>query len=61
LPPHDYGDFKVAYAFAFLCSVLVVLGGDRAAPKFLSAPLAEGDNRGVWEYLWFYIRVAGSL
>lgn len=60
-PPHEYGDFKVAYAFAFTCSVVVLLGGDRAAPKFLSTALAAGDNRVVWEYLWFYLRIALAL
>ncbi len=61
LQPSEYGDFKVAYAFAFICSVLVLLGGDRAAPKFLSTALVAGDNRGVWEYIWFYIRIALGL
>ena len=56
--PHEYGDFKVAYAFAFTCSVIVLLGGDRAAPKFLSTALVTGDNRVVWEYIWFYLRIA---
>ncbi len=58
LPTHEYGDYKVAYAFAITSSVLVLLGGDRAAPRFLSSCLAKDDNSGVWEYLWFYLRIA---
>ena len=54
LSPTGYGDFKVAYAFAFIASVVVVLGGDRAAPKFLSEALARAENGPVWEYLRFY-------
>ena len=61
LPAHEYGDYKIAYAFAVTSGVLVILGGDRAAPRFLSSHLAKGDNSGVWEYLWFYIRIVLSL
>jgi O-antigen/teichoic acid export membrane protein len=61
LGAHAYGDFKVAYAFAFLCSVFVVLGGDRAAPKYLAGPLSRGDNRVAWEYMWLFVRVAAVL
>ncbi len=61
LSAHEYGDYKVAYAFAALMSVLVLLGGDRVAPRILSAPLAQGDNRCVWEFLRFYLLIAAGL
>lgn len=61
LDSHEYGDYKVAHAFAVIAviaGVIVLLGGDRAAPKFLSGQLAESDSSGVWDYLWFYFRIA---
>lgn len=58
LSTKEYGDYKVAHAFAVIAGVIVLLGGDRAAPKFLSAQLAKSDNSGVLEYLWFYLRIA---
>ena len=61
LSSHEYGDYKVAYAFAAISSMLVLLGGDRLAPRLLSAPLAKGDNRPVWEFLRFYLLLAGLL
>ena len=61
LSPHDYGDFKVAWAFAIFCGPAVLLGGDRAASMFLAPSLERGEARRVWEYLRFYIRVALSL
>ena len=61
LSPHEYGDYKVAYAFAALASVMVLLGGDRVAPRILATPLAQGDNRPVWEYLRFYLLLACGL
>ncbi|WP_027856835.1 oligosaccharide flippase family protein [Marinobacterium jannaschii] len=61
LPSHEYGDYKVAYAFAAITSVLVLLGGDRVAPRFLSASLSRGDNRPVWEFLRFYLLIAAGL
>ncbi|MCE9687571.1 oligosaccharide flippase family protein [Shewanella sp. AS16] len=61
LPPHEYGDYKVAFAFAALTGVLVLLGGDRVAPRVLAAPLARGDNRSVWEFLRFYLWIAAGL
>lgn len=61
LPSHEYGDYKVALAFASITGVLVLLGGDRVAPRILSAPLERGDNRCVWEFLHFYLMIALSL
>lgn len=58
LSSHEYGDYKVAYAFAALASVLILLGGDRVAPRLLAASLARGDNRSVWAFLRFYLSVA---
>lgn len=54
LSAHDYGDFKVTLAFATLSSTLVLLGGDRAAPRVLSDPFERGDNSAAWEYFRFY-------
>ncbi len=61
LAPHEYGDYKVAYAFAALAGVLVLLGGDRVAPRILAMPLSRHDNRPVWEYLRFYLLLACGL
>jgi len=61
LHPVEYGDFKVAYGFASILGVAVLLGGDRAASRFLSAGLARGDNGPVREYLRFYGAVALGL
>lgn len=61
LHPVDYGDFKVAYGFATILGVAVLLGGDRAASRFLSASLACGDNGPVWEYIRFYGGIALGL
>lgn len=61
LTPHGYGDFKVAYAFAHLFGLAVLLGGDRAAPMVLSSCLERGQVRRVWEYLRFYLLVATGL
>ena len=61
LSSHEYGDYKVAYAFAAITSVLILLGGDRVAPRVLSGPLANGDNRGVWEFLRFYLWIGAAL
>jgi len=61
LSSHEYGDYKVAYAFAAITSVLVLLGGDRLAPRLLSPPLSQGDNRPVWEFLRFYMGLGLGL
>ena len=61
MPSHEYGDYKVAYAFAAITSILSLLGGDRVAPRILSGPLAQGDNRSVWEFLRFYLLVAAAV
>jgi O-antigen/teichoic acid export membrane protein len=61
LSSHDYGDYKVAHAFASLAGAMVLLGGDRAAPKALAGPLARGETASAWEYLWFYFRLALGL
>jgi len=58
LPTSEYGDYKVAYSFAFLLSVVVMLGGDRAALKYLSGPLSRNDSSGVWEFTRFYLLIS---
>lgn len=58
LTPHQYGDYKVAHAFVTLAGVVVLLGGDRVAPKLLSSPLVKGDTRVVWEFFRFYLGVS---
>ncbi|MCB1057434.1 MAG: oligosaccharide flippase family protein [Acidobacteria bacterium] len=61
LPPHEYGDFRVAAAFAAFFGVAVLLGGDRAAPKALAGPLERGETARAWEYLRFYFELALGL
>ncbi|MCB1036140.1 MAG: oligosaccharide flippase family protein [Acidobacteria bacterium] len=61
LTPHGYGDFKVAYAFAYFTGMAVLLGGDRAAPRVLAPCLDQGEGKRVWEYLRFYLGVALGL
>ena len=57
LPAHEYGDYKVAYAFALIAGTLVLLGGDRVAPRILSAPLSRGDNRLAGAFFKFYLLI----
>ncbi|MBZ0114668.1 MAG: oligosaccharide flippase family protein [Thermoanaerobaculia bacterium] len=61
LDPHQYGDFRVAWSFASLVAVLVLLGGDRAMPQALAGPFDRGEVSKVWEYLRFYFAVALAL
>lgn len=61
LPVHEYGDYKVAYAFVTLMSVLVLLGGDRLAPRILAHPIAERKNDVVMHYVALYLKLAFSL
>jgi len=61
LTPHDYGDYKVAFSFAFFLGMAVLLGGDRAAPMILSPAIEQGRPRKVWEYLRFYFMTAVLL
>lgn len=61
LTPHAYGDYKVAFSFAFFLGLAVLLGGDRAAPMVLSPAIEQGSPRKVWEYLRFYLRTAALL
>lgn len=61
LSTHEYGDYKVAHALVFLLGTLVLLGGDRAAPKALAGPLERGEMAQAWEYLRFYLRLALAL
>ncbi|MEM1180375.1 MAG: polysaccharide biosynthesis C-terminal domain-containing protein [Acidobacteriota bacterium] len=61
LDPHEYGDFRVAHAFASFAGVAVLLGGDRAAPMVMSGLFKQDDRAGVWEYLRFYLRLGTLL
>jgi O-antigen/teichoic acid export membrane protein len=61
LPPHEFGDYRVAREFAAFFSVAVLLGGDRAAPKALAGPLARGQFARAWEYIRFYLGLALGL
>ena len=54
LETHEFGDYRVGRAFAVFCGALVLLGGDRAAPRVLAKPLTEARFGVVWEYLRFY-------
>ncbi|MAD90840.1 MAG: hypothetical protein CMK64_14160 [Pseudoalteromonas sp.] len=58
LEAHQYGDYKVAYSITMLASVLVLLGGDRLAPRILSKHIANKDNSAVSAYLSCYIKRA---
>ena len=53
-----YGDYRVAYEFAIIAGVLVVFGGDRATPKFLSGDIEDSDCSGVWEYLRLFFGIS---
>lgn len=61
LPPHDYGDFKVAMVFVMFATIFVILGGNEAAPRFLSGWVRTSDRTGVWEYVRLYLLLAGGL
>jgi O-antigen/teichoic acid export membrane protein len=61
LDAHEYGDFRVAAAFAAFFGMGVLLGGDRAAPKALAGPLERGENAQAWEYLRFYFELSLAL
>jgi O-antigen/teichoic acid export membrane protein len=61
LEAHQYGDYKVAYSLTMLASVLVLLGGDRLAPRILSKYIADNDNSAVSSYLACYIKRAFAL
>lgn len=61
LTPHGYGDFRVAFAFAYFFGLAVLLGGDRAAPMVLAPCLERGELRKVGEYLRFYMGNALGL
>lgn len=54
LNAHEFGDYRFALAFSFFCATVVVLGGDRAAPRMLAAPLDQAKYGIAWEYLRFY-------
>ncbi|AZZ98225.1 hypothetical protein ELR70_14535 [Pseudoalteromonas sp. R3] len=61
LSAHEYGDYKVAYAYATICGVMVLLGGDRVAPKFLAKPLADNATSQVGGFVLFFCKIAVSL
>ncbi|MFC3030973.1 oligosaccharide flippase family protein [Pseudoalteromonas fenneropenaei] len=56
-----YGDYKVAYSFTTLASVLVLLGGDRLAPRILARPISEQQTQTVMAYLVFYLKYAAMI
>lgn len=61
LASEDYGDFKVAMSFLALSAVVVLLGGDRAAPRFLPPFLETDERSGVWDYVRTYLIVTLGL
>ncbi|MEM7124302.1 MAG: flippase [Pseudomonadota bacterium] len=61
LAAEDYGDFKVAMAFLNISALAVLLGGDRAAPRFLASWLESDDGNGVWEYARLYLLIMLGL
>ncbi|KDM91302.1 oligosaccharide flippase family protein [Photobacterium galatheae] len=58
LPAHQYGDYKVAYAFATLSGVIILLGGDRIAPRILATAIVEQNRGYVLSFLRFYLGIA---
>ncbi|WP_160296977.1 oligosaccharide flippase family protein [Photobacterium halotolerans] len=58
LSSHEYGDYKVAYAFATLTSVIILLGGDRVAPRVLSGAIENKDRGYIVSFLLFYGGIA---
>ncbi len=61
LSVHQYGDYKVAYAFASLAGIAVLMGGDRAAPRVLSGLIQQQRPSGVWRYIRYYLGIAFLL
>jgi O-antigen/teichoic acid export membrane protein len=61
LPAHEYGDIRVAQAFALIAGIAVLLGGDRATLRFLPGHAARRDGVAVWEYLWLFGRIGLCL
>ncbi|KAF7785900.1 hypothetical protein PRUB_a0302 [Pseudoalteromonas rubra] len=61
LSAHEYGDYKVAYAYATICGVLALLGGDRVAPKFLAKPLANKAKGEVGGFVTFFCKIAVGI
>lgn len=61
LEAHEYGDFSVARAFAFFCSSVVLLGGDRAAPRVLARALQHARFGAAWEYVRFYGAIGWAI
>ncbi|MEI8595691.1 oligosaccharide flippase family protein [Photobacterium sp. Hal280] len=61
LSSHEYGDYKVAYAFATLTSVIILLGGDRVAPRVLSGAIENKDRHYIVSFLLFYGGIAMLL
>ncbi|MDK1310860.1 polysaccharide biosynthesis C-terminal domain-containing protein [Pseudoalteromonas ardens] len=61
LSAHEYGDYKVAYAYATICGVLALLGGDRVAPKFLAKPLANKATSEVGGFVIFFCKIAAGI
>ncbi|MBD8513997.1 oligosaccharide flippase family protein [Photobacterium sp. CAU 1568] len=58
LSSHEYGDYKVAYAFATLTSMIILLGGDRVAPRVLSGAIENKDRHYIVSFLLFYGGIA---
>lgn len=61
LSSHEYGDYKVAYAFATLTSVIILLGGDRVAPRVLSGAIENKERHYIVSFLLFYGGIAMLL
>ena len=57
LAPNEYGNFKVAEAFVGLGSILVLMGGSKAAAIIVTEDVLNGESKKVWAYIWFYLKV----
>ncbi|MBE8167579.1 MAG: oligosaccharide flippase family protein [Shewanella sp.] len=57
LGPTEYGNYKVAEAFISLGSLIAVMGGAKAAIKFLTDSVHAKDSDKIWEYIRFYTAI----
>ena len=57
LAPSEYGNFKVAEAFVSLGSILVLMGGSKAAAMLMTDDVLGGNAQKVGTYVWFYLKV----
>ena len=57
LGPANYGDFKVAEALIDLGSLVALMGGAKAALRFLPDYLSDDNQAAVWAYVRLYSKL----